>query len=472
MTKSEPRFSPDSLAVELAGPLGLAAGDAVCVAYSGGLDSHVLLHALSGLRAATGLMLRAVHVDHGLHPQSAAWAAHCRQVCAALAVPCRVERVQVARDGGDGLEAAARRARYAALAAGLGAGETLLTAHQRDDQAETLLLQLFRGAGVQGLKAMPASQAFGAGRLARPLLDYSRASLREYAQAQGLRWIDDSSNVDTALSRNFLRHQVLPDVRRRWPGVDAALARSARHAAEAAALLDALAEADLAVCRHAAVCGHGLSVPALRALDPARRRNLLRYWLRRQGFHLPQTRHLAEVDAMLMHDPAGRRARVAWPGAELWRYRDTLCAMPPRPRPDPSWARAWDLDAPLAIADSGDWLEAGSASGAGIARARIAPAGVVVRLRQGGERCRLPGRAHHHQLKKLLQARGVPPWERDWLPLVYQGDALVAVADLWVCEPFAARPGEPAWQLRWRRVAAETPLNYATGDTGITGEEK
>jgi tRNA(Ile)-lysidine synthase len=337
LTKPERGFSPESLAAGLAGPLGFGAGDSVCVAYSGGLDSHVLLHALSGLRAATGLTLRAVHVDHGLHPQSAAWAEHCRRVCAALDVVCRVERVQVARDG-DGLEAAARRARYAALAAGLGAGETLFTAHQRDDQAETLLLQLFRGAGVQGLKAMPASQAFGAGRLVRPLLDYSRASLLAYARAQGLRWIDDSSNVDTALTRNYLRHRVLPDVRARWPGVDAALARTARHAAEAAALLDALAETDLAACRHPAICAEGLSVPALRALDPARRRNLLRYWLRRRGFHPPQTRHLKEVEAALSHDPASGQARIAWPGAELWRYRDTLCVMPPRPRPDPSLA--------------------------------------------------------------------------------------------------------------------------------------
>ncbi|OGI37123.1 MAG: tRNA lysidine(34) synthetase TilS, partial [Candidatus Muproteobacteria bacterium RBG_16_64_10] len=241
-------FSPAALARILLERLKLSPATRFQLAYSGGLDSHVLLHALAQLQRTHGLNLGAVHVDHGLQAASRDWAQHCARICAALGIPCIIERVQVPDARADGLEAAARRARYACLARHVGAGDALLTAHHLDDQAETVLLQLLRGAGVHGLAAMPAIAPFSAGVLARPLLGFTRTALAHYARAEKLQWIEDSSNRDLRRARNLVRHQVLPLLQQRWPAAVRQLAQTARHAAEAAALLDDLAGADLGAC--------------------------------------------------------------------------------------------------------------------------------------------------------------------------------------------------------------------------------
>ena len=220
-TSTEPvdarRFTPTALAVVLEQELRLAPDTSLVVAYSGGMDSHVLLHALVDLRQRHGWRLRAIHIDHNLQPAAADWAAHCAGVCKELAVPLAVERVSVTQVAGDGLEQAARRARYQALVRQLTAGEVLLTAHHRDDQAETLLLQLLRGSGVRGLAAMAPLTERGGSRLARPLLRWGRAALAEYARSMALNYINDPSNGDAAFARNFLRHEILPVLASRWP---------------------------------------------------------------------------------------------------------------------------------------------------------------------------------------------------------------------------------------------------------------
>jgi len=236
-----PAFSSEALAAVLR-RLDLTPATPLKIAYSGGLDSHVLLHALSRLRD-DGWRLSALHVDHGLQPAAGAWARHCEQVCRELALPITIERIEVRGIREHGLEAAARRARYACLARHVGPGEVLLTAHHQDDQAETLLLQLLRGSGVHGLAAMPAIAAFTAGRHARPLLEFPRRALLAYATAAGLKWIEDDSNRDDRLARNFIRNRLTPVIEERWPGAARRLGRSARHAAEAAALLDEIARA-------------------------------------------------------------------------------------------------------------------------------------------------------------------------------------------------------------------------------------
>jgi tRNA(Ile)-lysidine synthetase-like protein len=223
--------------------------------------------------------VRLIHVDHQLQPASAAWSAHCRRLARAWKVPFDSLTADIARKPGASLEAAARDARYALLARAMLPGEVLVTAQHRDDQAETLLLQLFRGAGVAGLAAMPSIAPFGPGRIARPLLDTSRAQILACAQRYKLRWIEDPTNEQTAFGRNFLRHRVMPVIRERWPGVDLAIARSAAHMADAQKLLDAQAQSDLA----AAADGGGLNVAALRALPAARRRNLVRAFIARAG---------------------------------------------------------------------------------------------------------------------------------------------------------------------------------------------
>lgn len=437
-------FSPSALAGVLH-RLGLSSATPLKVAFSGGLDSCVLLHALCHLRESLGLSLHAVHVDHGLHPDSSGWARRARQTCDRLKIPCAVERVQVTHVREHGLEDAARRARYACLSRHVSQGEVLLTAHQADDQAETVLLQLLRGTGVHGLAAMPAMTAFHAGRLARPLLGFTRGQLAAYARREKLEWIDDTSNNDPRFSRNYLRHQVFPLLEAHWPEVSRRIARLAGMAAEAAELLDNLAESDWSVCRGAQEAR--LSVGALRGLPTPRQRNLVRYWLRRQGFLAPTAMHLDQVLTQVMRDPRSNRAVIRWAGIEVCRYRDELIALRPRGATDSGWRIHWNLTDPLEIPGVG-FLRAEKSQGDGLSCERVGQLPIIVGLRQGGEICRLPGRAHHHKLKKLLQEAGIPPWERNRLPLVYVNGELAAIGDRWVCEPYAARANEPGWKLR------------------------
>jgi tRNA(Ile)-lysidine synthase len=431
----------------LTGRLGLGPDSTIKLAYSGGLDSTVLLHALCALRRDLPLHLSAVHVDHGLHPKSAAWAAHCRRTCARWDVNCCVEVVDVARGRRRSPEAEARKARYRALERHVAAGEVLATAHHLDDQAETLLLMLLRGSGVHGLAAMPLAAPFGNGLLMRPLLDLPRESLRAYADAHGLEWVEDTSNLDQAYARNFLRHRVMPVMRERWPAAGEALARSARHCADAAGLLDEIGAADLgaALRPYPGVVGDGgccVSVAAVRALSGARRRNLLRHWIRRAGHPLPHTSLLERLVADLVDGAAEEAGPVAWAGTEVRRYRDWLCLMSPAGALARDFSCEWDVAAPLKLPGAGLRVNAEKGRGRGLALARLKRPRLTLRARQGGEVCRLPGRGFHHRLKKLFQDRGVPPWERRRLPLLWDGDALVAVPGVAVFEPYVATADE------------------------------
>lgn len=453
MRKPDAGFSVAALAAVLFDDLRLSPGAHLKVAYSGGLDSHVLLHALSVLRADHYFSLSAIHIDHALQSASAEWGRHCARICTALDVPYEVKRVRVEGVTQEGLEAAARRARYTALAAVLAPEDILLTAHHGDDQAETVLLQLLRGTGVAGLAAMPIQAVFGAGRIVRPLLGFSRAALHAYAQEHRLSWVDDPSNRELHLRRSFLRTEILPRLARHWPAHANMLARTARHAAEAMELLDEVAETDLAACRHAVTHSpQALSINALAALSTAHQRNLLRFWLRRQGFLAPATSQLEEVLAQVHSAPRSQQARVCWSGTEVWRYRDLLVAMPAQQSPDPTLDVVWDLRTPLDLPGIGR-LRIVPIRGQGLSCAQLNGKTLHVRLRSGGEMLMLPGRVHHHALKKLLQAEGVPPWLRACLPLFYVDHELAAVADRWVCAPFLAGDGEQGLKIVWEPLA-------------------
>ncbi len=292
-----------------------------CVAFSGGLDSTALLYAMTQLRERTPLMqVRAVHVNHHLLPQADAWADHCRAVASSLAVTLEVIDIHVAPGAGVSPEAAARAARYRALESRLAEDEMLLTAHHQEDQLETVLLQLLRGAGVAGLAAMPEDAPFGRGRHLRPLLGIARAVLEELVRAAGLSWVEDSSNTDVRYDRNYLRHRVLPVLRERWPGAAGTVARTARHLAEAQSLLDDLARIDLA----GAVEDGGLSLEKLRELAPPRARNLLRFWIRASGFPPPSTVKLHDILRQMLESRIDAAPRVAWGAAEIARRRGRL----------------------------------------------------------------------------------------------------------------------------------------------------
>lgn len=408
-----------------------------CVALSGGLDSTVLLHLLASLAQREALPpLSAMHIHHGLQAAADAWPAHCRELCAALSVPLQVEYVQVA--AGASLEQAARDARYAAFAARLGAGEVLLTAQHRDDQAETLLFRLLRGAGVQGLSAMPASRALGAGRLVRPLLNCSRDELLAYAREHGLAWVEDPSNTDERFSRNYLRRQVMPALLRRWPLASANMARSAAHLSEAGQLLDELAQQDVAA---AGVPGEfawlglpSLALPALRHLSEPRQRNALRYWLRPLTA-MPDSEHWAGWQAL-------RDAAVD--AAPIWK----LAAGELRRSDERLWWLAGDwLRAPVPVHAAVQGNQQLVLPGNGLVRIDgILPAGDwQLGYRRGGEQIFLPGRGHR-DLKRLFNELRVPAFVRDRLPLLRLDNQVVAIANL----PGMQGAADGSWQLQWQ----------------------
>ena len=417
-----------------------APGGRLWVAYSGGLDSSVLLHLLAALRPALApLTVQALHIHHGLQAQADAWQQHCEATCAALQIPCVSQRIQVTLNPGESLEAAARLARYQAFSAQLAPGDCLLTAQHADDQAETLLLQLLRGAGPAGLAAMPAQRALGAGWLLRPLLSCTRDELAAYAAQHGLHWVEDGSNQDDRYDRNYLRLHLLPILRQRWPSYAHSLGRAARHQAQAASLLSALAVQDGATAlAHPAA---GLAVSTLLALPWERRVNLLRHWLQQQGVLAPPERKLQQILTQIAQAAPDRLPLVRWTGAELRRYREHLYVSPPLPKPpDPAQVLDWpQLSQTLALP-----LGRLSATLAHSGLQLPPQARLQIRFRQGGEHLRCRGQLK--SVKKYLQTQGLAPWLRPFLPLLYLEETLVAVPGLGVADAYY---GQPGWQLRW-----------------------
>jgi len=413
------------------------------VAFSGGLDSTVLLATLCRLMPPA--FLRAAHVDHGLQPQSSEWSEHCARVAAAHGVELVSVRVAVDRASGEGLEAAAREARYGALRNLLLPGEWLLTAHHADDQLETVLLRMLRGTGVRGLRGIIAFRPFGAGSLGRPLLGFTRDELRAEAQVRRLAWIEDPSNAELRHDRNYLRLNVLPVLRARWPTAALHAERLAEQASDAERLLEAIAEED---ARALAAPWH---VPraALAALAPARQRNLLRYSLRLAGLDAPSARKLEELRHTLLASHAESRARVRWPSGEGRVYREALHLIAPLPAASPR-----GYAARLGAGES--WVGPEGRLGLVPAEGRSGlpqswlEQGLTLKFRGGGERFRPLGRDHHHSLKHLFQESGVVPWMRDRVPLLFRGDELAAIGDLWISADVDAAPAsEPRWRVQW-----------------------
>ncbi len=412
------------------------------IAYSGGLDSHVLLHLCSRLQ--DGRQFSAIHINHGLHPDSNGWASHCRQVCGAFKMPLRVIAVHARPGSGQSPEEAARNARYRAFAEHLQADEGLLLAQHQDDQAETVLLQLLRGAGPAGLAGMPASAPLGKGKLLRPLLSFPRRVLREYARAHRLNWLEDPSNQDLSYDRNFLRHHILPQLAKRWPACASTIARSARHCGEAHHILTETAEQMRQVTE--AEDG-GLEIEGITQFSIPRQRLLLRAWLQKHGFRLPPEPFIHRVLTEVIGAGHDRMPKVIWKEGEIHRFNGKLYVLPPM-QPFPKRHYVWKGDSPLVLAGNGI-LKSEPATGHGIARHWWQQGNLEIRYRQGGESCLLPNRKGHRSLKKLFQEYRIPPWLRERAPLLYIDGQLAAVADFWVCEPFSAKRCEKARILLW-----------------------
>ncbi|NBF04747.1 tRNA lysidine(34) synthetase TilS [Pseudomonas sp. Fl5BN2] len=406
------------------------------IAFSGGLDSTVLLHLLANLAQQHSLpTLTAVHVHHGLQAAADAWPTHCQVFCDALGVPLQVVHVQV--QAGASLERAARDARYGAFERVIGVNEVLLTAQHRDDQAETLLFRLLRGAGVRGLSAMPETRPLGRGHLLRPLLDVSRADLESYAAEHRLSWVEDPSNANHQYSRNYLRHQVMPSLIARWPQAAASMSRSAAHLSEAQGLLDELALLDLVVAESSSnfpwLGLPSLAFAPLQQLSPARQRNALSHWLSRFT-RLPDTDHWLGWENL--RDAGGE-------GRPLWRLADGELHR--------AAGRIWWLSGVWlqSVGEGVEWSDPQSPlqlPGNGrVAFSGPAPSGPLhIRYRQGGEIMQVAGRGHR-DLKRLLNETGLPSFARGRLPLLYQNDRLLALANL----PALGANPRGGWQLHW-----------------------
>jgi tRNA(Ile)-lysidine synthase len=416
------------------------------LALSGGLDSCVLLHLLVSLGERLPWPLQAIHVHHGLQADADRWQAHCEALCAYHGIPLHSARLALAPAPGESLEACARQARYRVFAAQMARGELLLTAQHRDDQAETLLLQLLRGSGPAGLAAMPALSRFGPGWLARPLLDFPRESLEHYAREHHLSWQEDPSNRDLRFDRNFIRHAVMPLLASRWPAASATLARAARFSGELLSLAKAEAEADLSRVRQAD--GEGLSVTALRGFDSIRLRNLLRHWIAATGAPLPHAKKLERIEREAVFGRDDAMPLVVWRGWEVRRYRDRLTLGRALPAADGRLSLEWIDRTKLILPDGMGRLVVDTGEG-GIDPARWAAARIEVRFRRGGERCRPAGQVHHRPLKKLFQEWGIPPWQRARVPLIYLDGELAAIPGRLVCQPFAAADTQASILVRW-----------------------
>ncbi len=394
------------------------------VAYSGGLDSTVLLHALSQLTAADHLKnpLCAIHIHHGLSINADEWQLACARSADNMGVCFESTAVDAQPKTGESPEATAREVRYQAIAAKMKAGDVLLTGHHQDDQAETVLIQLLRGCGIKGLAAMPATQPFAAGQLNRPLLAYSRQQLQDYAEYHQLSWVEDESNQNSDYDRNYLRNQIIPQLQSRWPSMNATLSRSASHCAESVQLCNELAAQDL--CNIALADPMTLPVSELLALNCARQNNLLRYWISRQGLPLPTSRQLQQITTRLLIAKTDAMPQVAWRGAEVRRFSGKLYLLSPLLPHDTRQVLEWPVQQPSLLIES---------LGLTLQRSKlnvVQEHEIEIRFRQGGEAIRLPNNSHHTSLKKLFQKQGVPPWQRNRLPLLYVRGELLEVAGL------------------------------------------
>ncbi len=430
-------FTPESLQQNIS---AYSNAKVLWVAYSGGCDSHALLHSLVALRSEIKPEIKAVHINHGLSPLASEWEEHCRLTCEQLAVPYVAFSVN-ARIKSKSPEEAARHARYAEWKKMLSKNEVLLLAHHRDDQAETVLIQLLRGSGVKGLAAMPVKQNFSHGLLCRPMLGFLREEIVSYAVEHGLNWIDDPSNFDTDFDRNFLRHEVIPLLETRWSSLKKTLSRTATHQADADQLLTELAFQDW----HHIHENNQIKISALLKLSVKRQRNVLRYWLADVcEVALPDTVHLQRIINEVLTAAEDASPEVIWRGGEVRRYQGLLYTQKKLVEHENATELDWsDLESDLEL--KGLKLSAKLLIGVGLRQSKLKNAVITLRFRQGGENCRPKGRGQTHQLKKLFQEWQVPPWLRASIPLIYVDGELAQVVGHCCCEPYAAEEGEAGW---------------------------
>lgn len=435
---------------ELQAALHRSAVSRLLLAYSGGLDSSCLLHAVTQLRKGSDFQIRAIHINHGIHPESDEWQRHCEQTCTLMGIELVSERLEL---GSQTSEDDARRARYKAFEAALRRGETLLMAHHLDDQLETLLLRLARGSGLSGLSGMPHERRLGHGQLLRPWITLKRSDLQRYAEQEQLHWVEDTSNSGVLYDRNYCRNQLLPLVEQRWPAYRESWSKSQTLLAESAELLAELARDDVSRLSES---GQELDLTELQTLSPVRQRNALRHWLSELGLELPGWQQLHQLQNEFIAGRSDSRNVFDLGQFYIQRFQQRLYVLQHPSEGKILQPCVWDCAAQSDLQLTGNGrLLANATLSAGISSTHAGA--LQVRYREGGESVRLPGRPEK-TLKKLLQEEHVPPWLRERLPLIFADDQLVCVPGLGVADKFGAGEGEEGWEIHWEPPESLAPL--------------
>ncbi len=416
----------------------------IYIGYSGGMDSHVLLHLISQSQFKSRLC--AVYIHHGLQQQADDWEQHCRQQAHSLGVDFRALHVDATPGHRQSPEEAARDARFAAFERLLNKGDVLMLAQHREDQLETVLLQLFRGAGLQGLAGMPERMPFGQGEVLRPFLNIPVQRLRTYAIDHQLHWIEDPSNQCTDFDRNFLRQDIIPKLKQRWPGLDKTVARSARHCAVAAELLQA--ETAKQFHRLYDEIQARLDIEQLSQLPEQQQMLIIRYWFKINGLNYPSQKQLHKILTDIIRARADANPQMTIQKHCLRRYRQGLYLIEDK-RVERQKIWTWPASQPDLALDNTVRLKRVTAD-CGIPIAAWEAAKITVAYRQGSEKIALPNRKGRHTLKKLFQEYAIPPWLRENMPLIYLDGQLAAVGDLWISADFFGQYQQGCYQIGYK----------------------
>ncbi|MFA6053097.1 MAG: tRNA lysidine(34) synthetase TilS [Methylobacter sp.] len=418
----------------------------VYIGYSGGVDSHVLLHLCASITPLKD-KITAVYVHHGLQAEAEAWAGHCEKAAEGLGVGFLVLRVNAVAAPGESPEEAARNARYAALKSLMACDDMLLLAQHREDQLETVLLQLFRGAGLRGLSGMPESMAFGRGVMLRPLLNVAKQAITDYAQAHRLNWVEDPSNQRNDYDRNYLRNAIVPLLKQRWPAIDKTVARSARHCADAEVLVSEVADELFSAVFNAA--DKTLYIGRLLEHQNHQQQLVIRHWFQRLGLKMPAQAFVGRILTQVVAAGENSNPVLSGQGYDIRRYRDKLYCVEQAAQ-ESLQDVVWPVGQASIKIGNNQTLSCVPSS-AGILREQWRDARVEVRFRRGGEKICLPGRTGHHSLKNLFQEAGIPPWERECIPLIYLNDVLAAVGDKWISAAFYSEKTQACISLSLQR---------------------
>ncbi len=420
----------------------LLAFETIFIAYSGGIDSHVLLH-LCATYGQLKTKLTAVYINHGLQKEAEAWGKHCESICNNLGVRFMSIAVNAAAESGESPEEAARNARYAALKPLLGKNDVLLLAQHRDDQLETVLLQLFRGSGLKGLSGMPETIPFGAGILIRPLLAHSKAEIVNYAGQHALQWIEDPTNRHARFDRNFLRNDIIPLLKQRWSSLDKTVSRSARHCAEAQAIIDAMADALFEDVFD--VAENTLVLDKFKTCSTSEQSLVIRQWFVSLGLKIPSQDVVQRIVRQIVMARADADPVLSTQNRQIRRYRNRLYAVMPDGGNAAETVIWLVSDSILKLSDNRIYEIV--AAECGIPQAQWQNAEVTVKFRSGGELLSILGREGHHSLKNLYQEAGIPPWERTKTPLIYLDGQLAAVGEYWIDAGFYSTKPEPCFKV-------------------------